>query len=182
MHKITIVILLISAICLTSCKEIGLCRDTEFTMQRTNHAKDDLRIDGYYFRDLSDEGTKERAEIYYLYSNGVLLGGWSVDYALAEEGNIEVDIDNEFQKKTKWRWGIFNVKDDHIQIERWKPNQSGCVTTIFEQGELLNDTTFVITQRDHISRKRTYRSEYPTHTYYFRALSAKPDSTNRFIQ
>ena len=83
-------------------------------------------------------------------------------------------------KQSKFDWGLFNIEDNTIKIEHWLPAQGG-YPTLLRTGEILNDTTFVLTE----SIMRGKNGATPkdiNQTFYFKHFDIKPDSTNSFIK
>lgn len=100
---------------------------------------------------------------------------------MSESGNISVDIENTFGKSIKGVWGIFKIVGSQIEIERYKSSINGCETTIYERGEILNNTSFVLNLRELRRNGRVRSKEEITSRFFFRALTHKPDSTNSFL-
>lgn len=183
MKKVMINIFLLMALImsLTNCKEDEMC-DDKLKMQRIDYTGNQLRIDGYYFGDANPSSSMPFANIYYLYRNGIFFTSEAADLDKAQEGTISVDVENSFGKKIKGAWGVFQVSNSMIEIERWQSAINGCETTVYEQGEILNDSTFVITHREFRKNGKATKTVEPNSEFHFRPLPQKPDSTNSFIQ
>ena len=84
-------------------------------------------------------------------------------------------------KNIKFFWGVFNIKNNQILYERWCPSEPPYRTYVRE-GNIINDTTFVITKLYRmVNGKKTEESEL-NEVYHFKQFSPKPDSTNKFIK
>ena len=178
--KKTIIIIFILVISLSSkCKWYNI-PDDELNIVKQNYKGDELRIDGYYYYvSVVDETTYY--QIYFLYSNGVILGGVLVD----EKKLIEMEedfIDGTYYDRSiiiKHRWGLF-VINDSINFERWYPIQ-GPLPIVTHIGVVLNDTTFHISERYILVNGQKTEILDRNETYHFKKFSPKPDSTNSFI-
>lgn len=167
---------------LNSCEVASsLCSDDELTISRIDYSGSQLKIDGYYFGDANPNSSKPFANIYYLYRNGVFFTTGASDLDKAETGTITVDVNNEFGKRIKGLWGVFRINGSTIEIERWQSSPT-CATTVYERGDILNDTTFIITQREYRSKGKVVGSENPKSTFHFRSLTQKPDSVNTYVR
>ena len=180
MRHIFLVIMVFSLI--TNCGKRRLCNDDELILQKIDYNGNQIKIGGYYYGDVNKHSSMPYANIYYLYKNGVFFTSEAADLAAAEEGTINVDNENLFGKKIKGVWGVFQIHDSRIEIERWRSRSNGCESTLFEQGDIINDTTFIIVKREYRENGKVSRTEIPNSTFYFRALQSKPDSTNTFIK
>jgi len=165
----------------SNCEKNDLCKDDELSIARTNHT-DSLKIDGYYFGDVNSNSSMPFANIYYLYTNGLFFTSEASDLDKAKAGTITVDVENNVGKQIKGLWGLFRVSNNTIEIERWRSRPNGCETIIYERGEILNDTTFVIRVREHRTNGEVKLTEIPNSTFSFRPLAEKPDSTNNFVK
>lgn len=179
-QKIALLLLIIFV--LNSCEKLKLCKDDKLQLERINYVGNELKINGYYFGDIKENGRTGSANIYFFYRNGVFSTHNASDLDDAKAGTIEFDLQNTFGKKIKSAWGVFQIDNDNIRISRWQDHSFGCETTIFEQGNILNDTTFVITSRKYRHKGKTDHTDNPNSTFYFRVLDEKPDSTNKFIK
>lgn len=167
---------------ITNCNKNKPCKDDELSVPKSYFKGNELRIDGYYFGDVNRNTIKPFANIYYFYFNGVFFTSDASDLNEAEAGTIKVDVENSFGKQIKGLWGVFKINGDVIEIERWRSRNNGCETTIYEQGNIINDTTFIIMKREYRENGTISKIESPNSTFYFRPLPQKPDSTNNFIK
>ncbi len=165
----------------SSCEKFGLCEDDELSLERVDYTGNQLRIDGYYFGDVNPNSTKPFANIYYFYENGVFFTSEAANLDQAESGTIVVDIENTFGKKIKGAWGVFQINGSLIEIERWQSRMSGCETSLYERGNILNDSTFVLTRREARENGKAVVVKDINSIFKFRPLPEKPDSSNSFI-
>jgi len=163
----------------SSCEKSGLCKDDDLNFARRDYTGNQLRVDGYYF---GDPSTDNNVNIYYFYRDGVFLDKGIEPLEDAETFNFTVDVSNEFGETIKGAWGVFQIDGSTIEIERWQSSSNGCETTLYELGEILNDSTFVITLREFRENGKVNRTEEANSEFYFRVLVQKPDSMNSFIQ
>lgn len=178
-HKVNIILILLTVLLslTNSCKK-DIMRDDDLSIQRKPYTGDQLRMDGYYYQKVD----KSFFSIYFFYENGILLsaGGVFSDGNAIEEYIEKEFLKNEGYKNHKTFWGLFNIEGDTIKFERWYPSDPPLKAYVRE-GEILNDTTFVITESyrlvDGHRTDLTQRNE----VYYFREFSPKPDSANPFV-
>jgi len=165
MKYIIIVVLLISVF--SNCKVAE-----SLTLERMDHNGNDLRIDGYYYHPYESGYIA-----FFLYRNGVYLSSGAILETSSLEQLDQKFLDREVIPMTniQWFWGVFRVKGGSINIERWLPGTGGPYPTQLLDGELLNDSTILI------SGLRGKKYEGIIDTFKFRQFSPKPDSTNSFI-
>jgi hypothetical protein len=164
---------------LSSCEKNGFCEDDELSLSRTEYNGSDLQIDGYYYEQTSNE--EPFSDIYYFYRNGVLLGGGVAAAADVNDDEYIPPVNLNLIRNTKAVWGVFKLNGNLVEIERWQSRINGCETTIYERGNILNDTTFVINRREFRSDGEVRRTDDLNAFFKFRPLTEKPDSTNSFI-
>ena len=175
------IILLIMAIILSSNScEKGALADESLTLKKVPYSSNQLRIDGYYY--LFDNSNTLIAT-YFLYYNGILLygGGRPLPQGLNE---IEEKIFTSQQwleiiPEQRLKWGVFQIKGNEISFEKWYPSSGGPAPVYIRSGEILNDTTFVITQS---IRSKTGEAKKLNEVYHFKEFAPKPDSTNNFVK
>lgn len=161
-----------------SCKKDVMRGDDKLSIQKMPYTGNQLRTDGYYYRSIDDYLT-----VYFLYNDGTILYGSTF---LANE-LIKHELEyktNEWQsivKKSKYRWGLFEIEGNTIKFERWYPSQPPLKAYVRE-GVILNDTTFKINQFYRIQNGNQTDLENIDETYHFKSFSPKPDSTNSFVQ
>lgn len=112
-----------------------------------------------------------------LYENSLTIKGIVRKDSLGK--NLEKTIENFASKKTKTGYGVFEIKDNFIEIEFWTPSSGGPLKTTINKGKVINDETFLLTYmyNNYDGTERTFNNLYKLHS-----LETKPDSTNRFIK
>ena len=151
--------------------------DELFENTREDYLGDNFRTDGFYY----DYFQGKIQTILFFYRNGVyfLVAGDGKARTKPEEVKTLFAEDRiEWLKKSKYNWGIFNIKGNDIILETWHPTEHiNYVHT--KWGEILSDTTFNITKSHYRPENRISNTIY---NYYFYPYSPKPDSTNTFIK
>ena len=154
-------------------------KDEELTLPKQPYTGNELRTDGYYYYTMNGDYFRT---ITFFYENGVVFRPPSGSHSLQEFDEYVINElvgENRFHD-SQLSWELYNIENDRILINYWvSPRPFRCY---FEEGTILNDTTFVI--------QRYYRMENGemtdvgdvNETYHFRQFSPKPDSTNMFIQ
>lgn len=158
----------------SSCKFI-FGEDEKLTKRREEYHGRKLRVDGYYYR------TSGVYTIYFLYRNGVIfeLGSYlPAEIQKSEHSFNNIEMINSIKEK-KYSWGIFRIKNDSIEYEKWFPANGPSKLVYVRKGKILNDTTFVITQ---LMRYDGSESESCNEIYHFKKIAIKPDSINVFIK
>lgn len=171
---------LFALLLLSRCEKSGLCEDDELTLKKVDYAGNQLSIDGYYFGDITENSTPAYAEIYYLYRNGVFFTSSASLLDDAEAGTIDVPLGPG--NKPKRSFGLFQINGNTIEIDRWQGSVTGCEETIYEKGNIVNDSTFVITRREFREDGEATNVRDVNFTFKFRPLPEKPDSSNSFIE
>jgi len=169
------IIFLTIVLCVLSCKK--LVDWDKFQLQKTEYTGSQLRTDGYYYELLSDGSF---SSLCCFYRNGILLdmGGAFNNFKVMDEYVQRTFINSNHYSLMRASWGLFVLKNNCIQFERYYPNSSFVTKSFIRDGIVLSDTSFHITvsYRSDGSEIRT-KDEY----YYFRKFSPKPDSTNIFF-
>ena len=163
----------------SNCKKNPL-KDDELSIAKEHYISNQLRINGYYY---NNWGNPERSTIYFFYQNGVLLGG---DSPLTSEISVR---EQEFingtyylnSKNVKYAWGVFNIENNVIKFERWYPSDPPLKAYV-RAGEILNDTTFMITESYRMYDGKKTEVHSKNEIYHFKQFSHKPDSTNNFVE
>lgn len=151
--------------------------DDKPTLQQKQYEGEKLRIDGFYCSDTKDDDAV--TQIFVLYRNGVVMGGFGTYYSKVDETYnrlIEEKDQGHFVDIIDW-WGLFEIEDSIIRLEYYLPSMYGHHTYLM-QGTILNDTAFHMTQV-----KQSDKSDYETidYLYRFHKADSKPDSTNNFF-
>jgi len=148
--------------------------DEELTLSLEPYTGNELRLDGYYYEERND--ADKDIQIYIFYNNGLIYNnGFLKDDFIGHEQEI---LTNPIYYDDKHDWGIFQINRHLIKYETWTSTSAPGWPTIIFEGEILNDTTFVIT-KSHNPETDYYHSGYAV--YHFRQLDFKPDSTNPFV-
>ena len=144
---------------------------------REDYFGDQLRIDGLYHQ-ISSDGYIRNVQFYY--RNGIKLDievnedikDPSALYSILTQEKIE------YHRKRKYFWGIFKIKENEFLCERWDtPIDGNYVVKITWTGEILSDTSFIITKIVQPQGSIEGRAKW-----YFYPYSPKPDSTNKYIK
>lgn len=174
--------LLILIVLISACNKMNLCKDQNLSFHRTDYTGQEIRIDGFWYGPGREdfEGTISHSMLC-LYKNGVLYWVGSPQEPNFEEyilfaGSSEVE---KLAKTTKYIWGVFSVDSNLISLSYWNARPCG-YHSILQSGEVLNDTTFVLTEKQTTTDSET-RIEAVNEIYRFRQFDQKPDSTNNFI-
>lgn len=177
MKSVMVLFILIVSECLMSCGK--LCKDMNLSSERSDYIGTELKTSGYFYGNPSNSGS---VRLWYLYNNGVYLDRSSVDVKDAENGTIAAHIIDSPPTGTKRAWGIFRIRGTKIEIESWQPTLS-CSKTMLQMGEIINDSTFVITKIEYMRRNgKIDMVTTPNTTYHFHAADRKPDSTTNFVK
>ncbi len=169
---------LLFAASVLACSCNKLCKGDPLTLLKVAYNGGQIRTDGYYFGNATSD---DLVDIYFLYENGVFFNSGADSLAEAQSATISIDSTNEFSKRVKGAWGVFQVNGTTVEIERWQSSINGCETTVFERGDVLTDSAFIITYREYRSNGQVGLEETPNSLFQFRAIPIKPDSTNPFI-
>ena len=170
------ILILISLVLLTtniSC--YMFLKDDELSLQKKPYNGNELKIDGYYYQ-IYDSLLYS---VSFFYNNGCLL---TVGSGYNEE-ELGINLKNEnwtelFKKNKSW-WGLFEIEQQTIKFERWFCD--GNCKTYVRAGEIINDTTFVITESYRMLNGEITEYDVENITFHFKKFSPKPDSTNSFI-
>jgi len=176
MKRILYILLLLS---LSSC-EIEL---EEMYLTRNDYVSDRLRVDGYYY---DKEPNSDRVALgYFFYQNGISYYYSNAYYDSFSELEELIKSFNTSKVHQKYAvgWGVFNVMDSTILIEKYYQSALNKKLTAIFSGEILNDTTFTLNERYKLDQNGDKYDvlEFDA-TYYFRQYSSKPDSTNNYIK
>lgn len=172
------------------------CMNQKMMLAPKNITDSKLCFDGYYklrgkamFYDSVKNSTAygvakelDSYNVYIFYSNGVFIGGETLraDSVNNRAAYLYERYKNSGKSKRDANlWGIFTMVGDSIKIENWEPSSGGGMKTVIRMGKVLNDTTFVITEKlNHYDNEKQLLQD----TFNFSKLSRKPDSTNIFIK
>lgn len=159
-------LIVICAILLLSC---NLFKDDDLSLKRENY-NGTLYLNGYYYN-AGIEGNTTRLMFF---SNGVVLNAGTSNNSLNDfEASLRKTEKIEKLKRMKFMWGIYQIKENNIILERFTPGPPRN-TTFLSYGKILNDSTFII------NRIGEEKMKYSL-VYHFREFSPKPDSIVSFI-
>jgi len=150
------------------------CINFKLSLKKVPYKGNEIKINGYYYVK-TYIGTEKKlyANVFFLYSNGVIIntGGYRIN---EDEEKFRKNIINGYNisvtKKYQYNYGLFQINDSIIKVEKWVTGNGGIPKSIFKQGKIINDTTFYLMYK----KKKEI--------YHFKQFSPKPDSTNRFIK
>ena len=162
-----------------TCLFLAGCFSSKFNFEKVSNPSKKLRLDGCYYL-WSTGNYRSSVSIYFLYSNGVFLGG-GTSFESLEKGLKSYEDGFKINRKIypieRSDWGLYKIINDTIIMEQPEPSEGYPLhkTT----GIILNDTTF----------KNLYYEERKIVTkikgeviFHFKQLNHKPDSTNSFIK
>lgn len=147
----------------------------KLTLERIPYNGNELKLFGYYHM-LDNDGLMT---VYFLYQNGMILH--ADDFSPSKLSEKEEVYRNgqyyQWVKDDYTSWGVFHIDNNTIKFERWYPGDVSWKTFI-RTGEIVNDTTFHITESQRSDGTEVREKD---ETYHFRAFSPKPDSVCTFI-
>lgn len=152
-------------------------KDDALTLEKRICTDNSLRFDGYYYE--MNAVSNSFSETYFLYRDGTILSFCGTPDNKPPFTFIEdLILSGEFSyKNSKSLWGVFQIKDTSIIINRWFPGNGGLRAALL-QGVILNDSTFKIIST---TETTTGTVHHNNDLFHFHAFSPKPDSTNVFI-
>jgi len=172
MKTINILIIAVANLLFVSCIK-DKYTDDSFKLNKNEYFGKQLKIDGYYYSSVENE---DYFSLYVFYRNGVvLIPGVSDNPDEYLDGFTSGSGINN-----KDSWGLFLIENNTIQIEYYEPKMIEGMAAYLKTGEIINDTTFVITEvkRSKDGSERMTINE----TYQYKQFIPKPDSTNKFIK
>ena len=154
----------------------------ELTLKQKYYNGNQIKLNGYWYK--PNSGNSPSRQVYFLYRNGVIQGGIGVldSELLTKEEEFRNGIYYSKTKESEIYWGLFEINDKSIVFEKWYPESSYSSPTAVREGEIINDTTFLITQTYRYRRGKKVEVTKTNETYHFKELSPKPDSTNKYIK
>ncbi|MFT3740242.1 MAG: hypothetical protein QM786_15965 [Breznakibacter sp.] len=165
--SIAMLILLLSS----CCKE--KYTDDEFVLDKTSYLGNQIKTDGYYYSQVEGE---DYYRLYVFYRDGIVL----IPGVFSNPDEYISNFVAGFNKEIKDFWGLYVIEDSSISIEYYVPKMIEGMPAYLKTGDIINDTTFVITEvkRSKNGSERKTISE----TYRYKYFDEKPDSTNSFIK
>lgn len=151
----------------------------KLSLPKTPYTGNELRIDGYYY---SNQVYNNYNGVAVFYRDGVCIhvlthieGSDTLSYI---ETNILLNESLVYRlMNTPTNIGVFKINAKSIEFETWEAGRD--IITFSNFGEILNDTTFLISKQVNNDSGKSYSEKL---TYRFRQFSPKPDSTNTFIK
>ena len=144
---------------------------------REDYLGDQLRIDGLYYLEPYNGYI---SYIQFYYRNGI---NFQISFSeeITDPANLASILTKEkieSHRKRKYNWGIFKIKGNEFLSERWQtPEQGNYFATTTWTGNILSDTSFIVTKIDYSKGVSEGRA-----IWHFYPFSPKPDSTNVFIK
>lgn len=170
-----------------SCAKVGFREDWDLQLNNIEQGK--LKLYGYYYRG----DTNLIIAPIFIYNNGLICqikneferNNNLNAFAVFEEFlNKNVDIENYFNDEPNW--GIIEINSSKItwQYRRYDFNYGTYRHADVLEGEILNDTTFVLKEKYRLKRgrKKDIEKLKTPLIYKFRYFSVKPDSINPFVK
>jgi hypothetical protein len=176
------IVLKLISLCLLfiSCAKLDILQDDELSLSRQNFTENQLKLEGYYYFNYTNE--EDYVRIYFFYKNGIILSGGSS--LLSELPELEKSYkDGTFYnhvKSIKFGWGVHQFDGSKIAFEGWYGEKPYRVYR--HEGVIINDTTFRTIQSYRIKNGKKTEASSKSETYHFKHFSPKPDSTNSFIE
>ena len=163
----------------SSCRFIEkIILDDKLSIEKQSFSGKQLKTNGYYYFEKNNRFFSN----YFLYNDGTLLygdGSFTNDEFLEHELMFMDKTWINSVKNCKFYWGLYKIEGKFIEFERWYPSSGGPLHTYIKKGEIINDTTFIITKS---MRSEGSEQQIENDIYHFRKFSPKPDSTNVFIK
>ncbi|OFX35987.1 MAG: hypothetical protein A2W95_17860 [Bacteroidetes bacterium GWA2_40_14] len=155
-----------------------LLKAEKLSLEKQAYTGCQLRVDGYYYMNYAGG---ENYSVYFLYKDGTILYGGGFQYSEFQKNTLKFSdtIWIKNMKEYRHRWGLFKIEGNKITFEKWYPSSGGPLPVYISSGEILNDTTFRITQSMRSNGKEVNEKN---EVYHFKQFSRKPDSTNNFIK
>ena len=147
----------------------------EFSFERQDYFGSKINLSGYYYRGIDED----RYVYNFFYNNGVILSSSLNNLATENELNDMLkSMDFSLLKELPYYWGVFLIDNNSILIEQWISGDGGSYPILKSEGEILNDTTFVIQWK---MNTQDNKEEDVEELYKFMNFDMKPDSTNMWI-
>jgi hypothetical protein len=149
------------------------CKDEELLLSKIPYLGNELKIDGYYYKQSS-----AHFRIFFFYMDGIMTDYVDLSSTDLQQVDDKIPFIYEEIKDDKLRWGVFVINGDIIQYSGWGTSVGGGLPAGKCIGTIENDTTFCITKSINSDGREFERND----VYHFRQFSPKPDSTNNFIK
>ncbi|MGB7568395.1 MAG: hypothetical protein WBM07_11070 [Chitinivibrionales bacterium] len=150
--------------------------DDSLTLSKRPYTGNELRTDGFYYQ-LDPDGN---LNVFFLFRNGILLYGGSIPENDLPQQEESYSNGSYYQSASQYKicWGVFQIDSNRIQYESWNPSSGGPLPAYKSSGNILNDTTFEITNSERVNGTEQTSGDW---IYYFKQFSPKPDSVTQFI-
>jgi hypothetical protein len=129
-------------------------------------------MEGFYYHQYPTSNGN-RYDVFFFYRNGI------VRY-IGSPSSLDYVRNNTSFPKKRYYWGLFHIDGDRIVFERWHPGSKGYTPAFVHSGEILNDTTFVITEQERSKNGEEGPLEEDM-MFHFQEFSPKPDSTSEYL-
>lgn len=164
--------LLFSILILVVLSSCSLLFDESLQLKKERIKKPPLKMDGYYYHEWGEPANRI---ILFFYQNGIVCRNtfFNIDSIDSYEKEIHYTYNDD---NFIWKGGVFRITNDIIKYEFLY-----CAETCkayFDEGKILNDTTFMITESYRLRKngvKKKIRKEKMI--FHFKQFSPKPDST-----
>lgn len=169
------ILLSLILICAMGCKD--MVQDDPLSLIKETFTGSQLRVDGYYYRKVNTNYFPEC----FFYENGSLLylGGNFYDFSEIDDYIQRAFLNRNNYSNSKLSWGLYNIDGQDIKFERWYPDPP--LKAYVKSGEIINDTTFIITKSYRIVNGKKTDVSQANEIYHFKEFSPKPDSTNSVL-
>lgn len=167
--RILISLFIILEVC--SC-QMFFGKDESLSQRPTNNRTNKIKLSGYFYVEFS-----EMVVIYFLNENGTIFQASGFPKSEWKESEESLGSNSKIAANLRYNWGVYRIKEDSIQFERWYPSERPYKTAM-SKGIILNDSTFTITEV--VSSNGSFSSV--NEVYRFRRFTPKPDSTTSFIK
>lgn len=170
-------VVVVTILLFSSCENFLKWKPAKLQLEKLNYTGNELRIDGYYYEEIENPEVGLYSQAYFFYHDGVVLNtaGTYID----SEYQVIDSFSNSYRRS---HWGLFNIDNNIIKIEHWAVHELNGWPTYIREGEILNDTTFTITESYRLKRGKKKDREEVNWVYHFKQFSPKPDSTNNFVK
>lgn len=159
-----------------------LFEDDPLSIARQNYNGNQLRVDGYYYVGYY-ANSNYYFNTFFLYRNGTLLNTGAEESGdfIQFETRLQSFNSDFWKNGPKYYWGVFVIDSAEIKFEKWYCAEGVCSAYI-RAGKIVNDTTFLITEKYKIVNGKKSKLRESNEIYHFKQYSPKPDSTNNYIQ
>ena len=165
MRTLSISIVMLILLLSSCCKD--KYTDDEFVLDKTSYLGNQMKVDGYYYSPVEGE---DYYRLYVFYRNGIVL----IPGVSSNPDEYILSFVKGFNKEIKVFWGLYVIDNNSIQIEYYKPKMIEGLPAYLKTGNIINDSTFVITS---VERSKD-GSEYQTlnEVYHYKYFSPQPDN------